>query len=409
MKKLNFTNSQIWWGPPKKFDTKQEERKISWLELFYDLVYVIAISKTTHHLASHPDFSGLLDYIYIFGLIFWGWLNGSLYHDLHGNSGVRTRLMTFWQMSILGALIVTTFGNQEHMLFRATISLLVMQLYITYLWWSVGIYDKEHRKLNKPYNILYLLAAVLLVATFFVEQPYKRAIFYISLFVNYLPPFFVAFWKKSKFIDHEFALSSAMTERLGLFTIILFGEAVLGVINGVTELDNVSGTIWLQFALGLLVVFALWWIFFAVIADRDAKIGFLVSHKIQILYALTLMSLGMFSSTYSKIFKDFENLRDVHAIWIKQIFGISLSVFLLGITLISRNLEYPKNFDAEKFKFRKITYCGVVLILLVTFFNNGISLTIYLAILFFILLFLVIYITRVWFLLELAERNKQTS
>jgi len=56
--------STVWWGPPKKFSTKSEERKISWLELFYDLVYVIAISKISHHLAAHFSFSGLLDYVY---------------------------------------------------------------------------------------------------------------------------------------------------------------------------------------------------------------------------------------------------------------------------------------------------------------------------------------------------------
>ena len=35
-------SASAWWGPPKKFDPHFEERRISWLELFYDLVYVIA-------------------------------------------------------------------------------------------------------------------------------------------------------------------------------------------------------------------------------------------------------------------------------------------------------------------------------------------------------------------------------
>ena len=96
-----------WWGPPKKFSTEFEDRKVSCLELFYDLVYVIAISRITHHLAEHPDVTGLLDYTYFFVMIFWGWLNGSLYHDLHGTSGVRTSLMTLWQMMIVAGLVVT--------------------------------------------------------------------------------------------------------------------------------------------------------------------------------------------------------------------------------------------------------------------------------------------------------------
>src|SRR4029078_12623190 len=127
-------------------------------ELFYDLVYVIAISKIAHHLAAHFSFSGLLDYIYFFTMIFWGWLNGSLYHDLHGNEGLRTRLMTLWQMMIIAALAITIDHPTGKPYFNTTIVLMIMQLYITYMWWSVGIYDKSHRQYNKPYAIVYLLA-----------------------------------------------------------------------------------------------------------------------------------------------------------------------------------------------------------------------------------------------------------
>jgi len=68
--KVKIKNSNVWWGPPKKFSTHVEERKISWLELFYDLVYVIAISKITYYLSGHPNVSGFLDYTYFFAMIF---------------------------------------------------------------------------------------------------------------------------------------------------------------------------------------------------------------------------------------------------------------------------------------------------------------------------------------------------
>jgi hypothetical protein len=40
----------LWWWSPKNFDDRKNERKISWLELFYDLVYVAAIGQLMHHL-----------------------------------------------------------------------------------------------------------------------------------------------------------------------------------------------------------------------------------------------------------------------------------------------------------------------------------------------------------------------
>ena len=305
---MKQTNANIWWGPPKKFTTSLEERKISWLELFYDLVYVIAISKITHHLAAHPDFSGLLDYIYLFIMIFWGWLNGSMYHDLHGSPGIRTRFMTLWQMMIVAALIVTLSSESDKILFRSGIALMVMQIYITYLWWSVGIYDKEHRKLNVPYTICYLASFVLLFLTLFLKQPYIRIAFYASLLLNYLPPFLNTSRLRKKNI--EISLSSSMTERLGLFTIIIFGEAVLGVINGTAALNNVNFQIWINFGLGILIVFALWWLFFSLIADREGRKGFLNGTFVELAYIPSLMSLGMIGAAFSGLFQSFEHPGD---------------------------------------------------------------------------------------------------
>ncbi|HKC36204.1 MAG TPA: low temperature requirement protein A, partial [Chitinophagaceae bacterium] len=72
----------LWWGPPKNFDERKNERKISWLELFYDLVYVAAIAQLTHHLASHLSWPDLSYSFLLFSLIFWSWVNGSQYYDL---------------------------------------------------------------------------------------------------------------------------------------------------------------------------------------------------------------------------------------------------------------------------------------------------------------------------------------
>ena len=331
-------HTATWWGPPKKFSTEREERKISWLELFYDLVYVIAIARITHHLAEHPDVSGMLDYTYFFIMIFWGWLNGSLYHDMHGSTGLRTSLMTLWQIMIVAALVVTLNSATENYVFNATIALMVMQLYITYLWWSVGIYDKAHRQLNKPYTLFYLASFGLMFLTLFIEPSYIRIIFYISLLFNYLAPFVTALMLRNR--NSDFRLSSSMTERLGLFTIIIFGEVVTGVVNGVSQLKMLNTQIWLNFGLAILIVFSLWWLFFTLISDRPCKKGFVVSSVMELFYIPTLMSLGMIAVAFSRIFEGFVHT-DEHIGWIKSSFDLSFGLFLLGINTLLFFLEYP--------------------------------------------------------------------
>src|SRR5579863_8792365 len=170
-------NYNIWWGPPRKFSSHFEERKISWLELFFDLVYAIVISRTTHWLAVNNTPGGILDYAYLIIIVFWGWYNGSQYYDIHGTPGIRTRLMTLWQMMAVAALAVTLYSPSDKAVGGATIAIAALQFFITYLWWSVGIYDKKYRKYNMPFTICYLAAFVLIIITLFIPQPYQRILF----------------------------------------------------------------------------------------------------------------------------------------------------------------------------------------------------------------------------------------
>lgn len=377
------------------------ERKISWLELFYDLVYVIAISKITHLLAQHPNFNGLFEYVYFFGIIFWGWLNGSLHHDLHGNIGLRTRFMTLWQMMVVAALIVTLSSPSGKFHFNTSISLLIIQAYITYLWWSVGIYDKNHRILNRPYTICYLLSMFFLFLTLFLQQPYIHLLKYISLAINFLPPFIIK--NRAKKTEVQLSLTTSMLERLGLFSIIIFGEVVLGVINGIISLEKLNLKVWVLFSIGIIIVFALWWIFFILIADRESRKGFLNGYYIALSFIPTLMALGTIGATFNRLFLIFEKPEELHSAWIKNMFGISFCLFMFGITLISNFLVYTDAYEAKKRNMQFILACVGVTILLFTLFFTRIGLLLYLILIATLLIILIVIITRIWLSIELNK------
>src|SRR6187399_2067984 len=293
-------SSSAWWGAPKKFDREIRERRISWLELFYDLVYVIAIARITHHLFQHISINGFFEYASLFILIFWGWLNGSLYHDLHGNEGLRTRLMTLWQMMIIAALAITIDHPTGKQYFNTTIVLMVMQFYITYMWWSIGIYDKEHRRYSRPYTILFLFSLALMGLSLVVSQQWLKFLVPLVIICNYSPSFIAHRLLRKSSLD--LSLSSSMSERLGLFTIIVFGEVVLGVVNGISKLYLTVISTWLKFSFALAIVFALWWIFFTMVSNRDAKKGFTNATLLELLYIPALISLGLIAACFHSLF-----------------------------------------------------------------------------------------------------------
>ena len=394
----------IWWGPPKKFSTDSGERKISWLELFYDLVYVIVISRTTQLFVQHTTLDGVINYMYFFAMIFWSWYNGSQYHDLHGSPGIRTRFMTLWQMVAVAALAVTLNSPADKFVYRATISIAVLQVFITYLWWSVGIYDKEHRKLNTPYTVCYLLALALIIATLYIPQPYKRIVFWATLVLNYLPPLIAR--GRLHAIGITFSLSSSMVERLGLLVIIVFGEAILGVINGIGMYTDMNATSWACLVLGIIITFALWWIFFSLIADRNSKPGYLPGYIMSVFYIPAIASLGMAGACFPGLMKDLQPDTAQWAVVPHMLFGVSLSVFLVCICLISRFLVYPQQYSKAKYILQRLLLIVAAGITLFTWLLPHLSLLPYLICVFLMLLTIIIIITMGWFRVQLRKMSE---
>ncbi len=392
-------SSSAWWGAPKKFDQEIKERRISWLELFFDLVYVIAIARITHHLSLHISVSGFLEYVSLFMLIYWGWLNGSLYHDLHGSEGLRTRLITLWQMMIIAAFAITIGqGGKSH--FNTTIVLMIMQLLITYLWWSVGFYDKGHRRYSRPYVIFFLLATALMWLSLYTDEQWLKIIVPLVIICNYSPPFIAH--RLLRRASTDLNLSSAMSERLGLFTIIIFGEVVLGVVNGISEISVTSFLNWLNFAFAIAIVFALWWIFFTLASNREAKKGFVNATLLELLYIPTLISLGLIAAGFSGLFKD-------HHPSLQKVFGYAIAGFLTGISLMMGLLEVPGKFHSIIRPVRISLGVTALIFLISALMNVNVDSLYYLIAVIVILLAEMFYLNSLYYGLGIGEDNDTST
>ncbi|HET6994922.1 MAG TPA: low temperature requirement protein A, partial [Chitinophagaceae bacterium] len=184
-------------------------------------------------------------------------------------------------------------------------------------------------------TILFLIALGLMGLSLAVGPGWLKLIVPVVLVCNYTPPFIAHQLLRRSSLD--LSLSSSMSERLGLFTIIVFGEVVLGVVNGMSRVPSPGFSGWLNFALAVSIVFALWWIFFSLLSDRKAKKGFVRASFLELLCLPTLMSLGLIAACYSWLFKPGDEVRSLHIV-----FGFALATFLAGVSLIMGLLVYPK-------------------------------------------------------------------
>ena len=98
------------WRPPRPHGATDRDRVVTNLELFYDLVYVAVIGQAAHHLAEDVTARAAAEFAVVFGLIWFAWINGSLYIEIHGRQDGRTADFVFLQMGILVLLAAFTAG-----------------------------------------------------------------------------------------------------------------------------------------------------------------------------------------------------------------------------------------------------------------------------------------------------------
>lgn len=272
---------RIWWQKPTSVTERKIEREISFLELFYDLVYVAIVIQLTHIVAGHVSWESVLQYIWLFAMVRWAWINGSLYHELHGNNDIRTRVFTFAQMIALVGM-----GIFAHNAFWSgyqgfAISYSLFLCILTYLWWRTGVHDAAHRAVSTPYVWGFCVTTIMFIISIFTERSVSFLLWGIAIVFSLILPMILQLRVKNidpKQREAAMKITPSFVERLWLLTIIILGEAVISTVGWSTHIEpihlvhiiGVIGTLW--------IIISVWWIYFDFIARRlpiqETKIRF---------------------------------------------------------------------------------------------------------------------------------------
>ncbi len=270
--KLLIDNYRVWWQKPRSVGEGEHSREVSFLELFYDLVYVVLISLLAHVFAQDVSWLGLGKFVFIFFFIFWAWANGMFYHELHGQNDVSTRVFTFVQMLIVGSMglfIERAFSTGAD---GFAISLGAYIVFMSALWFRTGIFDKAHKVLSWRYSAVYFLTALAMLASVFFAEPLKFYIWLGVLLVSVLLPFLFSVLPVTREQSSiALGLSHSAIERYGLFTIIVLGEVVVSAIRGAAEFETLTTRVWLISLLGMLIAIGLWWLYFDFVSRRQVR------------------------------------------------------------------------------------------------------------------------------------------
>jgi len=259
------------WSPPRAHGEIIADRTVSSLELFYDLVYVAVISQAAHHLAEHVTARGFFEFMIVFGLIWTAWVNGSLYLELHGREDGRTRSAVFLQMGVLVLLAVFTAdaagdsGTGFALVYASFLAVM------TWLWYSVRRQDRyDHPEFLAPaarYVLGMALSVPLIVISAFLPDGPRLAVwggFCVAWLVGF------ALIGRLAVTQEGLPPTDSLVERFGLFTIIVLGEVVFGVVEGLSTPDR-DGLLIVTGLIALAIGFGFWWIYFDLVGRRPPR------------------------------------------------------------------------------------------------------------------------------------------
>jgi low temperature requirement protein LtrA len=253
--------------PPRRHGEILEDRVVSPLELFYDLVFVVFVAEIAHTLATHVSARGMLDFAVLFGLVWVAWFNGTQFHELHGREDGRGRTFIFAQMGILAVVAVyapyATSGDGDSFAWAYAVLLAVQ----AYQWWSVLRIDEGR---YRPVAVRYLAAmcagiGLIVVSAVVVDDDLRLGLW--ALVVVGAIGLGLAQGISTPLTDYGLVVTASMVERFGLFVIIVLGEVVVGVVNGMSQAERDFRTV----ATGVLCLgigFGFWWTYFDFVGHR---------------------------------------------------------------------------------------------------------------------------------------------
>ncbi|MGH3738241.1 MAG: low temperature requirement protein A [Micromonosporaceae bacterium] len=242
--------------------TAEAHRAATPLELFFDLCFVVAVAiaaERLHHAISEGHALDALPwYLLMFFGIWWAWMNFTWFASAYDTDDGPYRLTTLVQIAgvlVFAAGIGPAFDHGD--LRTVVAGYVIMRLAMVTQWLRVARSDPEHRACALRYALGITVIQVLWTARLWTPDAWALVTITVLVLGELAVPIWAERTKPTTWHPHH------ITERYGLFTIIVLGESILAATMAVqTAITGGHGDVRLLVlaGAGLVIVFALWWL-----------------------------------------------------------------------------------------------------------------------------------------------------
>ncbi len=227
-------------------------RKATWFELFFDLVFVVAVAQLSGAYAHHFDWGGAAGSVLLLLAMWWCWLGHTFHATRFDQQRADQRVLGLLQIvavTVMAYGVSDAFGDRGAA-FAVGVAVFKLLLVVAYLreWRWRGA-----RGLVRAYAGLYLLQAMLWAASAAAPASLQRALWGLALLLDLASP-----WWVSRYTATVRPHPEHMPERFGLFTIILLGEGLASVVHALDHAPALHAHAVTAALVGVALTFCTW-------------------------------------------------------------------------------------------------------------------------------------------------------
>jgi low temperature requirement protein LtrA len=237
-------------------DVEITEKRVTWAELFFDLVYVFAVTEVSSLLSADHSWAGVLRAIIVFVPIYWSWVGTSVLANTQDLSAAASRIGIF-AVALAGlfmALAVPEAYGERGVLFGS--AYLTARVVL-----AIMLFRRVPVSIN-PIAVGLVVSGPLIFAGGFAHGTAREAIWGLAAAIDLSSPTVLKTRLRSMHFD-----PSHLAERFGLLLIIALGESVVAIGGPAASGKHLSAGVLAAVATAFVFACGLWWVYFHFAAD----------------------------------------------------------------------------------------------------------------------------------------------
>lgn len=250
---------RVIWRPPRLRTLETDERSATWTELFYDLVFVVAVARLGARFLHDLGWQGFVEFTALFTVLWWGWASFTFFADRYDTDDPGQRLLAVAQMIGVAGMAASLSLGDQHL---ETISRQFAACYVAVRIALVVMYARAWRNVPETQPLIagymkgFTVEIVIWVISIFAPAPWRYVLWAIGLGISFATP-----WLMRREQVRVPLSVSHLPERFGLFTILVLGESIAAVVAGIENEDWALSPAATGVA-GVLMATSLWWVYF---------------------------------------------------------------------------------------------------------------------------------------------------